>query len=186
MCLHGTGETVRSRTEGATTGPTSTRPPGARSWPGGFGRVVDLSHTISPDMPSWDEVKPTRETLSPPAPDGEFGIYLQRWSLTEHTGTHLDAPGHVIGGGRLVPDIAPEELVVPAVVLDIRERAAQDPDTTVEVGDVLAVETANRPLPAGPAGGWGWGGGPPWGAGDAGGGGRSNANTDRSPRARRC
>ena len=151
MCLHGTGETVRSRTEGVATGPASTRPSDARSWPGGFGRVVDLSHTISPDMPSWDEVKPARETLSPPAPDGEFGFYLQRWSLTEHTGTHLDAPGHVIGGGRLVPDIAPEELVVPAVVLDIRERAAQDPDTTVEVDDVLAFEREHGPIPEGTA-----------------------------------
>lgn len=151
MCLHGTGETVRSRTEGAAPGAASAPPSGARSWPDGFGRVVDLSHTISPGMPSWDEEKPVRESLGPPTPEGEFGFYMQRWTLTEHTGTHLDAPGHVIGGGRLVPDITPEELVVPAVVLDIRERAAEDPDTTVDVDDVLGFEREHGRIPEGTA-----------------------------------
>lgn len=146
MCLNGTGETVRSRTEGITPQDTAAPPIGGAIRPGGFGRVVDLSHTISPDMPAWDE-KPTRQILSGPASEGEFGFYVQRWSLTEHTGTHLDAPGHVIGGGRLVPDIDPAELVVPAVVLDIRERAEHDPDTTVEVDDVLAFERRHGPIP---------------------------------------
>ncbi|WP_017605241.1 cyclase family protein, partial [Nocardiopsis alkaliphila] len=94
MCLNGTGETVRSRTEGITPQDTAAPPIGGAIRPGGFGRVVDLSHTISPDMPAWDE-KPTRQILSGPASEGEFGFYVQRWSLTEHTGTHLDAPGHV-------------------------------------------------------------------------------------------
>ncbi|MBR8744904.1 cyclase family protein [Nocardiopsis sp. MG754419] len=151
MCLHGTGETVRSRTEGAAPGAAPVAPRQAWAWPTGRGRVADLSHTIAPDMPSWDDEKPTRASLGEPVPDGAFGFYVQRWTLTEHTGTHLDAPGHVIGGGRLVPDIAPEELVVPAAVLDIRERAASDPDTTVDVEDVLAFERAHGPIPEGAA-----------------------------------
>lgn len=146
MCLRGTGETVRARTEGLTPEDTSAPPVGPVVPPGGFARVIDLSHTLDPAMPSWDE-KPTKETLAGPAPEGEFGFYVQRWSLTEHTGTHLDAPGHVIGGGRLVPDIDPAELVVPAVVLDIRARAAQDPDTTLGVEDVLAFEHLHGRIP---------------------------------------
>ncbi|WP_017573897.1 cyclase family protein [Nocardiopsis halotolerans] len=153
MCLHGTGETVRSRTGDATSTPAGSpgAPTSPRPWPRGFHRVADLSHVLSPSMPSWGEEKPWRETLSDPAPEGGFGFYLQQWTLTEHSGTHLDAPGHVIGGGRLVPDIRPHELVAPAAVIDVRARAAEDPDTTVTVDDVLAFERAHGRVPEGAA-----------------------------------
>jgi len=113
--------------------------------------VADLSHVIAPEMPGWDDVKPARETVEGPAPEGEFGLYIQRWTFSEHTGTHLDAPGHVIGGGRLVPDIRPEELVAPAAVIDVRDRARENPDTTVTVDDVLAFERAHGTIPEGAA-----------------------------------
>lgn len=151
MCLHGTGETVRARSEGSAPAGPPTPPPTPRPWPKGFRRVADLSHTLSPGMPSWDEDKPVRETLAAPAPEGEFGFYVQRWSMSEHTGTHLDAPGHVIGGGRMVPDIDPNELVAPAAVIDIRARAAEDPDTTVTVDDIRAFERVHGRIPAGAA-----------------------------------
>lgn len=150
MCLHGTGETVRSRTESTPSAPP--RPPvGPRPWPRGFREVADLSHVLTPSMPAWGEEKPRRENLSGPAPEGEFGFYLQQWTFSEHSGTHLDAPGHVIGGGRLVPDIRPDELIVPAAVIDVRARAARDPDTTVTVDDVLAFERSHGRIPAGAA-----------------------------------
>ncbi|GAA0995486.1 MULTISPECIES: cyclase family protein [Nocardiopsidaceae] len=153
MCLHGTGETVRARnglSDSAPAGPPPP-PPGPLPWPRAFHRVADLSHVISPTMAGWDDVKPVRETVSEAAPEGEFGLYVQQWTFGEHTGTHLDAPGHVIGGGRLVPDIRPEELVAPAAVIDVRARAAEDPDTTVTVDDVLAFERAHGEIPAGAA-----------------------------------
>ena len=31
------------------------------------------------------------------------GYYMQEWRLIEHIGTHVDAPGHFIAGGRLGP-----------------------------------------------------------------------------------
>lgn len=153
MCLHGTGETVRSRTGHTTSTPAEppAAPPDPLSWPKGFRTVADLSHVLSPTMPSWGEEKPRRETVGDPLPEGEFGFYLQNWTFSEHSGTHLDAPGHVIGGGRLVPDIAPHELVAPAAVIDISARAAEDPDTTVTVDDVLAFERLHGPIPEGAA-----------------------------------
>ena len=151
MCLNGTGETVRSRGGSAASPGAAGAPGGAVGALGGLRHVADLSHVISPGMPGWDDDKPRRETLAEPAPDGEFGFYLQRWTFSEHTGTHLDAPGHVIGGGRMVPDIRPEELVAPAAVIDIRARAAEDPDTVVTVDDILAHEQAHGPIPEGAA-----------------------------------
>ncbi|GHD28479.1 cyclase family protein [Nocardiopsis kunsanensis] len=151
MCLNGTGETVRARTGGPVHAEPARPEAGLPAWPSRPGRVVDLSHVLSPTTATFDEEKPTRETVAPALPEGEVGFHFNRWTFLEHSGTHLDAPGHVVGGGRLVPDIAPEELVVPAVVLDVRERAAQDPDTVVTVEDVLEHERAHGPVPEGSA-----------------------------------
>ena len=41
----------------------------------------------------------------------------------------MDAPGHFIVGGRLAPEITPQELIVPIIVVDISARATLDPDT---------------------------------------------------------
>ncbi|WP_121182781.1 cyclase family protein [Nocardiopsis sp. Huas11] len=149
MCLHGTGETVRARTRGTEADAPPAAPTGQRTL--GYRRVADLSHVVSPSMPTFDPEKPRREAVDPPLADGAFGFFQQRWTFLEHTGTHLDAPGHVIGGGRLVPDIRSEELVVPAVVIDVRARAAQDPDTVVTVEDVERHEREHGPVPAGAA-----------------------------------
>ncbi|WP_116247085.1 cyclase family protein [Nocardiopsis sp. FIRDI 009] len=150
MCLRGTGETVRSRNGEAAAGVPAVAPE-PRPLPGGHRRIADLSHVVSPTMPTFDAEKPLREPTGPALPEGEFGFWLQRWTFTEHTGTHLDAPGHVIGGGRTVPEILPHELVVPAVVIDVRDRAAEDPDTVVTVDDVLAFERVHGPVPSGAA-----------------------------------
>jgi kynurenine formamidase len=56
-----------------------------------------------------------RETLVT-IPTG--GFYAQNWTLGEHSGTHMDAPGHFVIGGRLAPQIELQELIVPIVVID--------------------------------------------------------------------
>lgn len=119
--------------------------------------LQDLTYTVSPDFPAFvlgEEAR--RRTLVNIVPDG---YYLQEWTLTEHTGTHLDAPGHFTAGGRLSTDLALEELLTPAVVIDIAERAASDPDTLVTVDDVRRFERRHGRVPRGAAvlmySGWG-------------------------------
>ena len=132
--------------------PAAAAPPGVRSRPSRPPhRVVDLTHVFSPDMPTFGDEKPTRQNFQPPAPAGEFAFYNNRWTLTEHVGTHLDAPGHVIGGARLSQDIAAAELVAPAVVIDITDKAAQDPDAVVTVDDIRAFERDHGPIQPGAA-----------------------------------
>lgn len=112
-------------------------------------RMVDLTHTFAHDMPTYGAEKPSRETMEqfPPQPEGEFGFYNQRWLFTEHVGTHLDAPGHVIGGGRLSPDLTLDELFAPAVVIDIADKASEDPNAVVTVADVVAFERRHGRIP---------------------------------------
>ena len=75
------------------------------------------------------------------------GYYMQEWTLIEHIGTHVDAPGHFIPGGRLAPELEPSELIVEAVVVDISRRAAHDPDTVVTVDDLRASSAATAASP---------------------------------------
>jgi kynurenine formamidase len=87
---------------------------------------------------------PTRTTLATVERDG---FYAQEWRFVEHVGTHLDAPRHFFNGGRAAPEISPEELIVPAVVIDISSRAADDPDAFVVVDDLARFEKEHGRVP---------------------------------------
>jgi kynurenine formamidase len=111
---------------------------------GGRG-LCDLTHPLTTGLPMFDPSEaPTRSTA---ATIEEDGYYLQEWRLFEHTGTHVDAPGHFTAGGRLAPELRIEELVTPAVVIDISSRAADEPDTVVTIDDVRAHERRHGRIP---------------------------------------
>ena len=110
------------------------------------GRFADLTHTFREGFPVFVGDEPQRETLvTIPA----NGFYAQRWTFGEHSGTHMDAPGHFTLGGRLAPDITPQELIVPIVVIDISARAASNPDAMVTVDDVRGFERRHGRIPDG-------------------------------------
>jgi kynurenine formamidase len=90
--------------------------------------------------------EPQRETIANYA---THGFYAQRWTLGEHSGTHMDAPGHFVPGGRLSPEITPRELLVPIVVVDISRRASRDPDATVTPDDLRRFERRHGRIPRG-------------------------------------
>jgi kynurenine formamidase len=105
----------------------------------------DLTHTLTTSFPAFapgeEAVRRTLVTIE------DDGYYLQEWRIIEHIGTHVDAPGHFTPGGRLAPDLEPSELIVPAVVIDIADRAARDPDTVVTVEDLRAFERRHGRIP---------------------------------------
>lgn len=122
-------------------------PAPALAWPkpsAGRRRAVDLSHVFRAGFPVYLGDPPARETLFN-IPDN--GFYTQRWTFAEHSGTHMDAPGHFTLGGRLSPDITPDELILPAVVIDIADRAAADPDAEVVQEDLVRFERRHGRIP---------------------------------------
>jgi kynurenine formamidase len=109
----------------------------------------DLTHPLTTTFPAFvpgqEAVRRTVVTIE------ANGYYLQEWRIIEHIGTHVDAPGHFVAGGRLAPELRPSELITPAVVIDIADRAAQDPDTVVTVDDLRAFERRHGRIPRGAA-----------------------------------
>jgi kynurenine formamidase len=80
-------------------------------------------------------------------------VYWNNLSLSEHTGTHFDAPVHWLSGKDKedVSQVPPYRLVGPSAVLDCSAEAAADPDFLLRREHVEAWIAEHGPLPAG---GW--------------------------------
>lgn len=73
-------------------------------------KVYDVSLTIYPGMLIWPGNSPVEvETVEVKGP-GVFGI-ISRLRLSSHTGTHIDAPSHMILGAPGMDSIGPEVLL---------------------------------------------------------------------------
>lgn len=79
--------------------------------------------------------------------------YWNNFRTGEHTGTHFDAPNHWVTGKDLadVASVPAHQLVAPAVVLDVTDEVAKDPDFLIEVEHIQAWQNRHGALPDG---GW--------------------------------
>ncbi len=110
------------------------------------GGMTRLAHVLSADSSVFPgDPSPHIEVVFTVDPDG---FLLEEIETGTHTGTHLDAPGHFINGGRTVDELDAEEFVWPAYVIDVRDRmAAEGPDFQLSVDDVRAVERRQGRVP---------------------------------------
>jgi kynurenine formamidase len=157
MCLPGTVELVRAQVEeeglprinrrmalagAAGAGIAAALPGTAAAHRRGpkRGRIHDLTHVFREGSPVFTGPEPAREDLFTYDRDG---FYSQLWTFGEHSGTHMDAPGHFVRGARKTPDIRPRELMPPLAVVDIAAKAARDPNATVTREDLRLYERRN-------------------------------------------
>ena len=111
-----------------------------------FGRIVDLTHTLTTDFPTFSGLQQLEmEVVVTLANDG-YNIY--RWIVDEHTGTHMDAPFH-FSDGPTADQIPADQLFGPLAVIDIRSKAQENPDAQVTPDDLAAWEAQYGPLPDG-------------------------------------
>jgi kynurenine formamidase len=104
--------------------------------------IVDLSHPFNESTLYWP-TSPTRFELQQLAhghTDGGYFYSANAFCSPEHGGTHLDAPIHFFAERDTVDAIALERLIGPAVVIDVADKAAQDPDYLLSEEDVLNFE----------------------------------------------
>jgi kynurenine formamidase len=110
--------------------------------------LVDLSHTLAPSSP-YIQVKNATFPFerAPIATIPERGVYANAWRLTEHIGTHVDAPCHFAARARCLDAIPLGDFFAKAVVIDIRSRALQNPDVEVTLDDLTRWEAQYGPIP---------------------------------------
>ena len=118
----------------------------AQAYPA-FRKVVDLTHTLSPEFPTFFgtpgiNLKTVKEIK-------KDGYNMTEWTVGEHSGTHLDAPIHFSERGAGPDTIAVEQLVVPLAVINVADKASGDPDYQLTPADIRAWERRHGALPKG-------------------------------------
>jgi len=124
---------------------------------GGSVRVIDLTFTLSPDFPvivlppEFGQASPLRiERISRYDAAGP-AWYWNNITLSEHTGTHFDAPIHWFTGKDLpnnaVDTMPVSDMIAPACVIDCSAQAAADPDFLLGIADVEAWEARHGRIP---------------------------------------
>lgn len=113
------------------------------------GRWVDLTHSFSESSVYWptDTVGFTHEELAYGRTEGGWFYASYRYSGAEHGGTHLDAPIHFAEGRHTADEIPLSNLIGPAVVVDVSDRAHAD--YLVSVDDLARWESEHGRIPDG-------------------------------------
>jgi kynurenine formamidase len=108
-------------------------------------RVVDLTQPLHPGIVMWPGAPaPTADTILTVAHDG---FYNRKVSFMEHSGTHFDAPCHMVEGQLTLDQVPADRLVRPLAVIDASAAMAGNPDATLGVDEVRAFEAANGRIP---------------------------------------
>jgi len=107
-------------------------------------KLVDLTHVIHPDIPTWDQVCGFSMTRDQ---DYDKGALVHAISCQAGIGTHIDAPMHFVPGAKGVADIDIEDLVLPLVIIDVSDKA--DASYQISETDIHAFEQANGEIDEG-------------------------------------
>ena len=112
-------------------------------------KVVDLTYAFDDKTLYWPTSPTTFQMnrLSYGKTEGGYFYASNAFCTPEHGGTHLDAPIHFAEGKRTSDQIPVEQLIGPAVVIDVSAKAAADPDYRLTAEDVRAWETKNGAIP---------------------------------------
>jgi kynurenine formamidase len=123
--------------------------------------VIDLSHTLNNKTPLFDEHEP--EMVYKTVANYEHdGYRAGSFEMLEHFGTHIDAPAHFVSSNPTIDQLDPDKMILPAVVIDVRDEVEKNADYRLTKEKIIAFEKTAS-IPAGSAvfllTGWGhrWG-----------------------------
>lgn len=109
-------------------------------------KYIDLSHTITSDLPVWPNDPPLKlEKIV------KYGFVVDNILHTGmHVGTHIDVAQHMIEGGKSVCEYPPEKFVGRGVLLDARGKQTIDVNllngVDLRAGDIVLVLTEHDKL----------------------------------------
>lgn len=110
-------------------------------------RWVDLTHELSPDTPHWVGW-PALQVASKVKLD-ESIFSADAYTTVGQYGTHVDAPSHMVKGGRSLEQIQLAEMILPLCVIDKCEAVGHNPDYVLTVADLEEWEAQHGTIPAG-------------------------------------
>jgi kynurenine formamidase len=115
-------------------------------------KVIDLTHTLDESTLCWPGDRPfRRRDEARGTTSGAYWYALGSFEMSEHSGTHMDAPIHFADGRQAIDEIPPERFLSPAVVIDISRACARDQDYQLSREDIARWEAAHGAIPPGAA-----------------------------------
>jgi len=112
------------------------------------GKWIDLTHDFSTNTLYWPTAKPfTLETEFHAHTEKGYFYAANRYSASEHGGTHIDAPVHFSEHGRTLDQLQIDQLTGAAIVVDVSAKAQKDADYQISVADLKAWETKHGHIP---------------------------------------
>lgn len=81
-------------------------------------RIIDLSHPLSPATPVYPGTEPPR--LTPASTREADGFNELRLEMVSHTGTHMDAPAHILPDGASLDQLPIDRFIGPGCLIDVR------------------------------------------------------------------
>src|ERR1044072_8104020 len=113
-------------------------------------RVVDLSYAFDANTVYWPTAEQFKlETDFEGTTDKGYFYSAYRYSAAEHGGTHLDSPVHFAKGRYTVDQLPLEQLMGPAIVIDVTAQCATNPDYLVSGADFENWEKRNGTIQPG-------------------------------------
>ena len=85
-------------------------------------KLIDLSQPVYDRSPNCPVHPPVKSEILRDHP--QHGWRVELLTLSNHTGSHVDAPLHKVAGGASLDDIPLERFAGPAVIADLRDVAA--------------------------------------------------------------
>lgn len=94
-------------------------------------KVIDLTHTICPDMPVYPGTEPPR--FRPANTYEADGFKETLLSMYSHTGTHVDPPAHLYAGRTTLDQFPVEQFIGRALVIDCTMLQEREPITMAQI-----------------------------------------------------
>src|SRR3990172_7349971 len=111
-------------------------------------KLVDMTYPFAADTRHWPTAKPFNlEIVNEGRTPQGFWFASYNYSGSEHVGTHLDAPFHFAQGKWSTDQIPLSRLIGPGVVVDMRRKAAADPNYQLQVVDLHTWERRHGKVP---------------------------------------
>ena len=112
---------------------------------------IDLTHAFEPGIPHYasfpDEERRVVFGFNPSEGTLGSGFLVHEYRHVGQWGTHVDPPAHFIEGGRTVDALPVEEMVLPLVVLDVRDQVDSDPGFAATDATIRAHEAECGQIP---------------------------------------
>ena len=99
-----------------------------------IGNVIDLSRIISEDMPVYPGTE--KPLITNPCTIEGCGFAEKKITLYSHTGTHMDAPSHILTDAPCLEDFSVGHFIGSGFVIDLSRTATES--RHIELSDLMA------------------------------------------------